>query len=275
MVSGIVSDIRDFTVHDGPGIRTTVFLKGCPLRCAWCHNPETMRREPQIMHTLNGERTVGREYSAKKLATILNAQAEILRWNGGGVTFSGGEPLAQAHFLEAVLDRLEDLHVVLDTSGYVAEDIFGRVAKRCQLLYFDMKLIDPAQHLRFTGASNAVILRNLQSTTDLGVPVVARVPLVPGVTDTDENLRAIATIVQDLPTLQRVDLLPYNRAAGGKYAPLGMEFHPPFDEAQQVNANIEIFRSRGIAVTLGRGGLVPSSTERRSVGSTAPGCEQL
>jgi len=251
MATGLVADIREFTVHDGPGIRTTVFLKGCPLRCAWCHNPECISKRPQVMSTAVGERTVGRVYTDEQLAALINAQAEILRWNDGGLTVSGGEPLAQARFLEAVLDRLQDVHVVLDTSGYAAERVFMRLAQRCNLIYFDVKLVDNTLHRRFTGVSNDKILHNLRLTSELGVPVVVRVPLIPGVTDTDENLRDIATIVRDLPNLQRVDLLPYNRAAGGKYAPLGQEFHPPFDETQAVNANTAAFREAGIPVTVG------------------------
>jgi pyruvate formate lyase activating enzyme len=254
MVSGMVSDIREFTVHDGPGIRTTVFLKGCPLRCAWCHNPENISFQPQRMSTAVGERTVGRLYTDERLAAILNAQAEILRWNDGGVTFSGGEPLFQARFLEAVLDRLDNMHVVLDTSGFAGERVFARVARRCDLLYFDVKLVDPDLHRQYTGVDNRGILRNLRLTADLGIPVVIRVPLVPGITDTVENLRAIAATARALATLLRVDLLPYNRAAGGKYGPLSMAFEPPFDEAQPVNANTGVFREAGIAVTVGGSG---------------------
>ncbi len=251
MAHGMVADIREFTVHDGPGIRTTVFLKGCPLRCVWCHNPECMSHKPQVMRTATGTRTVGRVYSDEQLAALLNSQAEILAWNEGGVTFSGGEPLAQARFLEAVLDRLQSMHVVLDTSGYAGAQSFSRVARRCNLIYFDLKLADTGLHRRYTGVSNERILRNLRLTPTLGIPVVIRVPLVPGVTDSEENLRAIAAIVRILPNVERVDLLSYNRAAGGKYAPLGLEFQPPFDEARAVNANAGIFQEAGIPVTIG------------------------
>ena len=248
MAAGIIYDIREFTTHDGPGIRTTVFLKGCPLRCAWCHNPEGLSPEPQILRSATGERTAGRTYSPEQLAKILNAQSEILRASDGGVTFSGGEPLAQADFLESVLDRLDRLHVVLDTSGCAGPDVFARVAGRCDLIYFDLKLIDRAAHRRYTGVTNDAILGNLGLLPGLGVAFVVRVPLVPGVTDTDENLRAIAETVRPLAGLLRVDLLPYNRAAGGKYASLGLRFDPPFDESQPVNANAGIFRGLGIPV---------------------------
>ena len=248
MSTGIVFDVREFTVHDGPGIRTTVFMKGCPLRCTWCHNPEGLRTVPQVIHSPLGDRTVGRRYEAAELAGILLGQAEVLAMNGGGVTFSGGEPLMQAGFVADVIDLLEGMHVVLDTSGCADADAFREVARRCDLLYLDIKLIDPALHRRWTGQDNGPILRNLGLLAELGRPFVARVPLVPGVTDTPENLSAIAATLTSMPTLERVELLPYNRAAGGKYAACGMVFQPGFDEDQESNADIEPFLREGIEV---------------------------
>lgn len=241
MSTGTVCDIREFTLHDGPGIRTTVFLKGCPLRCSWCHNPEAQSREPQVIRAGGFRRVVGTNYEAAELSALLNRQAAILKANGGGVTFSGGEPLLQARFVAEVIDRLCDLHVLLDTSGYAAEAEFRMVVAKCQLVYYDLKLIDPDAHRRFTGVGNASILSNLHCLGEMGVPFVIRVPLIPGVTDTDANLSAIARTVRTLPGLVRVELLPYNRAAGGKYAALGMAFDPGFDESAKVNANLEPF----------------------------------
>ena len=117
MVHGIVLDIKEFAVHDGPGIRTTVFLKGCPLRCSWCHNPEGLSPEPQIIRGSAGERMAGAEYTSEALAAILSRQADILRANEGGVTFSGGVPLQQARSVMTVIDRLSGVHILLDTSG--------------------------------------------------------------------------------------------------------------------------------------------------------------
>ena len=160
MTAGVVFDIREFTVHDGPGIRTTVFLKGCPLRCSWCHNPEGLRSEPQTLCGPTGERVVGETFTAEALAARLNRLAPVL--DGGGVTFSGGEPLLQAAFVAEVIERLAGLHVLLDTSGYAAEADFRLVAAKCQLVYFDLKLIDAEMHRRYTGVDNAGILQNLQ-----------------------------------------------------------------------------------------------------------------
>jgi pyruvate formate lyase activating enzyme len=248
MASGWVFDIREFTVHDGPGIRTTVFLKGCPLHCTWCHNPEGQSRQPQRMTSPAGTRVVGFEIGSGELADRLNRQAVILRPNEGGITFSGGEPLMQAAFVAEVVDRLERLHVLLDTSGYGAESDLRLLLERIDLVYYDLKLIDEAAHLRYTGGSNRIILSNLQILSASGVPFVVRVPLVPGVTDTDENLAAIARTLRDLPGLVRVDLLPYNRAAGAKYHAAGMEFHPDYDEDQPVHVNTHVFLEAGETV---------------------------
>lgn len=248
MGRGLVFDIREFTVHDGPGIRTTVFMKGCPLRCTWCHNPEGLEPTPQPMRSPSGERTVGRYYDAPELATILHAQAGVLAAAGGGVTFSGGEPLMQAGFVAEVVDLLEDTHVVLDTSGYAVPHEFADVAGRCDLVLFDIKLVDAEAHRRWTGQDNEPILANLAALEALSTAFVARVPLVPGVTDTRDNLEAIARLLATTPTLVEVQLLPYNRAAGGKYAACGMPFAPGYDEDRQPAALVEPFTREGIEV---------------------------
>jgi len=253
MPQGRIADIREFTVHDGPGIRTTVFLKGCPLRCTWCHNPEMQCFAPQEIHAAGSVRMIGTDYEPAALAAILNRQAPILRANDGGVTFSGGEPLSQALFVSEVIDRLHGLHVTLDTSGHASAEDFQCVVSKCQLVYYDLKLIDAEEQRRFTGLDNTLILSNLRHLSRTGVPFVIRVPLIPGVTDSKANLSAIARTAQGLPGLLRVDLLPYNRAAGGKYAAFGMTFHPGFDESAEPNADIEPFRILGVPVHVARG----------------------
>ncbi len=247
MHSGIVFDIKEFAVHDGPGIRTTVFLKGCPLRCAWCHNPESISPEPQMMVSAVGERMVGEKYTSQRLASILNGQADILRNAEGGVTFSGGEPLMQVDFVTEVIDQLDDIHVLLDTSGFGSASAFDTLVGKADLVYFDMKLIDPTAHKQYTGVDNGPILKNLARMDELGTPFVARVPLVPGVTDTAENFAGIAEAVKGLKTCQGVDLLPYNLAAGGKYAACGMEFSPTWDDDVEVNKDTSIFEAAGIS----------------------------
>ena len=248
MTTGIVFDIREFTVHDGPGIRTSVFMKGCPLRCSWCHNPEGQSRQPQIIRSPVGERIAGKEYNTSELAALLNKQADILKANEGGVTFSGGEPLLQAEFVAQVIDLLDDVHVLLDTSGYASEENFRRTAVRSDLIFFDLKLIERAAHQRYTGVDNDPILHNLRVMSGMGVPFVVRVPLISGITDTNANLSAIAETVRGLPGLVRVDLLPYNRAAGAKYESVGMEFKPSYDETRALNINTAIFEKANVPV---------------------------
>jgi len=248
MTSGIVFDIKEFAVHDGPGVRTTVFLKGCPLSCMWCHNPEGQSLQPQVIRSLVGERVAGREYSAKELASLLNEQAAILRTNDGGITFSGGEPLFQAEFVAEVIDQLDDLHVLLDTCGYGSQQDFLQLLARSNLIFFDLKLIEAEAHRHYTGCDNDLILSNLQLLGKSGKPFIIRVPLVPGVTDTDENLAGIARTIEKLPGLVEVNLLPYNRAAGSKYQYAGMEFMPEYDEERPLNINMEIFKQAGLKV---------------------------
>ena len=248
MTAGIIFDIKEFAVYDGPGLRTTVFLKGCPLACTWCHNPEGQSMAPQEMRSAAGVRQVGKEYSAQELAGVLERQGRIIKTGEGGVTFSGGEPLTQADFVAEVIDLLGDFHVLLDTSGFGGERDFRLLLERVNLVYYDLKLIDPQAHLRYTGRVNELILTNLQVMSSSGVPFVIRVPLVPGITDTNDNLAAIARTVKDLPGMLRVDLLPYNRNAGAKYRAAGMEFKPEYDETSPVNANVAIFENSGIKV---------------------------
>jgi pyruvate formate lyase activating enzyme len=248
MTSGIVFDIKEFAIHDGPGIRTTVFLKGCPLSCQWCHNPEGQSRQPQMIRAPSGERIAGEEYTAVELAALLNQQVAILRANEGGVSFSGGEPLLQADFVAEVIDLLDDVHILLDTSGYGQEEDFHRLVDRSDLVFFDLKLIDVTAHRYYTGCDNTLILRNLHLLGELGKSFVIRVPLVPKVTDSDQNLEAIVQTVRGMPGLLRVDLLPYNKAAGAKYEYAAMEFKPEYDETAELNLNTALFEQAGIQV---------------------------
>ncbi len=152
----------------------------------------------------------------------------------------------QADFLLDVMARLDRVHVLIETSGYASAPVFEKVAARCQLVYFDLKLMNPDQHRHFTGVDNGPILRNLGILGSLDTPFVVRVPLVPGVTDTEENLGAIAGLLRGKRGLVRVELLSYNRAAGGKYKACGMEFKPGWDESQPCRTDTSIFKDAGI-----------------------------
>ena len=248
MQSGVIFDIKEFAIHDGPGIRTTVFLKGCPLQCHWCHNPEGIYAKPQVMHSPAGDRIVGKKLTSEQLSTLLISQADILTENDGGVTFSGGEPLLQSEFLLEVIEKLDGLHILLDTSGCVDEVTFRAVVQKVDLVHYDLKIMDPEQHRKYAGADNKLALHNVLNLSRSGVPYIVRIPLVPGVTDTSENLREIAVKIQNLDGLLGVEMLPYNKAAGGKYQACGMKFQANYDEYEAVNADMSIFEEHGIAV---------------------------
>ena len=250
MLSGMIFDIQEFSVHDGPGIRLTVFLKGCPLHCNWCHNPEGLSSEPQKINNSNEIRIVGRTYTSGELAEIVNRQAEILSLNGGGVTFSGGEVLLQTDFVLETIDAIPDVHVIADTSGFGSPEKFKKLVTAVDLVFFDLKIADAELHRHFIGEDNHSILTNLALLKTLKTPFVARIPMIPGVTDTDINLNALADLLRDVPNLQKVDLLPYNPVSGGKYRACGMTFRPEFNEKQPLNLNKKPFEQAGLNVCI-------------------------
>ena len=220
------------------------------MSCMWCHNPEGQSPLPQVILSPAGERMAGKEYTASELAGLLTPQLDILRLNEGGITFSGGEPLMQAKFVAEVIDLLGEVHILLDTSGYGSEQDFRSLVDRSNLVFFDLKLIDHNAHIHFTGCDNGPILKNISVLDEMRVPFVIRVPLVPGVTDTNHNLADIAELVRGMPGLLRVDLLPYNKAAGAKYESAGMEFAPEYDESRELNLNTTVFEQAGIKVVV-------------------------
>ena len=232
-MKGTIFSIEDFAINDGPGIRTTVFLKGCPLRCAWCHNPEGWSPLPEMMHKPGGDELCGKEMESAALVALLRKDRDVYAMNRGGVTFTGGEPTLQTDFLCEVLDGLSGIHTAIETSGYCRETDFCRLLERLSLVMFDIKHPDSALHRRYTGVDNAPILRNLSILKESGKPFVARVPLIPGVNDSEEAMTGIRDLLAGAPGLQRLELLRYNSAAGAKYPMLGLEYNPPFDASVQ------------------------------------------
>ena len=252
-MTGTEFDIKELSVHDGPGPRVTVFLKGCPLRCRWCHNPEGLSGEPQLLwkRTLcsgcgqcrtacghedcrpfgrcwrrcaQGALSVsGRLWRAEDLAEHLSGYGPMLRSMGGGVTLSGGEPLYQWEFAAELLGRLKGMHRAVETSGYAEEAAFRAVLAETDYVMMDLKLADPALHRRYTGADNGLILQNLRLLQQSGKPHLLRTPLIPGITDTPENLQEIAKLAGASP----VELLEYNAFAPAKYALLEREYPLP------------------------------------------------
>jgi pyruvate formate lyase activating enzyme len=241
--SGIIFDIKELSLYDGPGLRCTVFMKGCPLRCAWCHNPEGISPVPEVMRTDFSERLVGQRYTVSELEGRLLSYERIFE-KCGGVTFSGGEPLAQAEFVVNVMTRLKGrVHTILQTSGYAPPPIFASAVSAADTTFFDLKLMDRDLHKRYTGVDNGVILGNLKYLDGAGHNYRIRIPLIPGVTDTDENYGAIREfITKNLDNPEGIDLLPYNPAAGGKYGALGREFRPCYDECRKVRVDAGFFK---------------------------------
>ena len=268
-----VFDIKELAVFDGPGVRVTVFFKGCPLRCAWCHNPESWSFSPQLLANPNGCSDCGKcaavcpspgrctacarcvaacparlrslcgiPYTPEVLARVLRRHEGFLQACGGGITFSGGEPLAHAAFLRELLALLPGLHCAAETSGHCPKVDFLAVTSRLNLVLMDLKLIDPAQHRRYTGVDNALILENLRALKASRTPFIIRIPLIPGVTDTEENLSTAAALLRGAPRLERVELLPYYKAAGAKYSMAGLHYSPPFDTERPPNADTSFFR---------------------------------
>lgn len=228
-MKGTVFSIEEFAINDGPGIRTTVFLKGCPLRCAWCHNPEGLSPHPQLMHRSDRDEVCGMEMDSADLAVRLLKDVDIFEMNGGGVTFTGGEPAMQPDFLCDILERLETVHTAVETSGYCSSEVFARVVERSDMLLFDIKHTDPQAHRRYTGVDNGPILRNLEYLLRSGRRFVARIPLIPGVNDSRENMKRTAALLKGTSGLERVELLRYHRTAGAKYGMVDMTYDPPFD----------------------------------------------
>ena len=279
-MSGIVFAIEEFSVFDGPGIRTTVFLKGCPLKCSWCHNPEGQRRESEIVRSPNGcigcgaceacavqangrliftqdsisscprdlLRVSGNEFDAESLvAKIMKNERALL---SGGVTFSGGEPFYQSAFLLECLEKLKGrLHTAVQTSGFADAESFGRALKMADYFLFDLKLAGRDDHLRYTGVYNDIILENFRSLVRSGKDFVVRIPLIPTVTDTEENINGICEILLE-NGVKYVELLPYNKMAGGKYKLVGRKYEPDFDSERPVTIREDIFARYGIKIKI-------------------------
>ena len=283
---GLVFNIQRFSLQDGPGLRTTVFLKGCPLACVWCHNPESQSPGAELL-TLEtrciqcGACSQGCPFSecclcgacveacptgARRMVGTLMGKTELLKdvlrdriffdQSGGGVTFSGGEPLMQADFVFDMAKALKakGIHTALDTCGFARTDDLLCVATQMDLVLFDLKLMDEARHREATGESNALILANLQALAECHSNIWIRVPIIPGINDDQENLEATGQFVARLPGVRRVDLLAYHTFGASKFKRLGKDYaldalQPPSQERMDEIARG--FRAHGLEVTLG------------------------
>lgn len=273
-MTGRIFSIEEFSTFDGPGIRCTVFLKGCPLRCQWCHNPEGQSFHPQILRSPNGcigcgtcrrtgmteesialcpqhlLRLCGEDLTSQQLIDRLADKFWMLNASGGGVTFSGGEPLSQSEFLLECLALLKGrTHRAIQTSGFAPGEIFSRALENTDYVLFDLKLMDSAAHRHYTGVDNQPILKNYRSLAASGLPFITRIPLIPGVNDTTENLTETARFLSSV-SVHKVELLPYNKAAGAKYKAAGMTYSIEFDGGRTPQPHEEIFKSFEIEVNV-------------------------
>ena len=273
--------IEEFSVYDGPGIRTTIFFKGCPLDCNWCHSPEGKSFKNISLRSPNGclhcnrcvdicptkrENCVGcgrcidvcprnlirmaaEDIDNKDLYATLEKNFKILNLNKGGITLSGGEPTLQHEALEELIDMCKGkVHIALQTCGYVQSDIFKRIIDKVDLVLFDMKIMDKELANEFEGVDNTLILNNLEILKASNTPFIARVPLIPGVIDTEENIKAIINKLKDAKNLLLVEELPYNKYAGSKYTMANMVYKPKFDESVPSNPRLEIYEKHNMKV---------------------------
>lgn len=271
MTEALLFNVQRFSTEDGPGIRTTLFFKGCPLTCPWCHNPEGMKRQPEIMRfpvdcvgcgdcaaacpegalsftdgVVSFDRgacktcgtcvdacgpgaieVVGRSWTVDDLVEEALKDRTFFETSGGGVTLSGGEPALYVDFLMELLPRIRDrgVHAAIDTCGAVGRERFGRILAAVDLVLFDIKMLDDGEHRRVTGEGTELILSNAAAAAGQGVPMWIRTPVIPGFTDSDENIREIAKFIRrSLPSVVRFDLLAFSNLCTSKYERLGRVF---------------------------------------------------
>lgn len=253
---GCIFDIQKFSIHDGPGIRTIVFLKGCALRCKWCCNPESQEFQIQTMKTESGEKTVG------KIVTVAEVLEEILkdmpyyRRSGGGVTLSGGESLCQPEFALSLLRACKEhsLNTAMESTGFAKFEIIEKYLKYLDLFLMDIKHINSDKHERFTGRPNALILENAKKIAEKANRLIIRVPVIPTFNDMPSEIHEIATFAASLPNVSELHLLPYHRLGIDKYASLGRKYEleniePPSQSHMQ--KLLEVANSTGIKAQIG------------------------
>ena len=288
-LSGVITDISRCSLHDGPGVRTVVYFKGCALRCKWCHNPETLTVEkdmmflntkcikcgrclevcPQCHSVVDDEvqidrssckhcgkcvdscpagalQMVGREVTVEELMTELRKDRHYYEMSGGGVTLSGGECLLQSEFAAALLEKCkeEGIHTTIETALFVPWEKVERVLPCVDLVYADLKIAEGAKHKEYTGQSNERILSNLKNLSEAGKEVIVRIPLIPGVNDTSEELEKLGNVIKTLGGgVRAVEVLKYNYLAESKYQSIGLTW-ANFGKETQSDETLERIRQQ-------------------------------
>ncbi len=263
-ITGDIFDIKRFAIHDGPGIRTTVFFRGCPLLCWWCHNPEarvdcgaeTYRKRSVDLSLPMSENVIGPEVRLDILTAEIERDRIFYEQSGGGLTVSGGEPMMQAEYLESLLRACGGLGIscAIDTSAYAPWDEFEKILDMVDLFMVDLKIMDRSMHEKYTGVSNELILDNFDRLAACAGGLRARLPMIPGITDTEENIDALISFLKRYEGLEMISLLPYNRLGEDKFKRLGIEYSPGKLETQtpeEMSRIAERFKDAGLRVRIG------------------------
>ena len=239
-IKGRIFNIQRFSIHDGPGIRTIVFFKGCFMRCAWCCNPESQNREIETLIEGGKEKTVGRDVYVSDIMPEILSDMPYYRRSGGGVTLSGGEVLCQADFARELLKECREngLHTAIESAASSSFSEIEKILPYLDMYLMDIKHIDSQKHKEYTGVPNERILENARRVAESGVELIIRTPVIPGFNDTAEEIRAISHFAKTLPGVKEHHLLPYHRLGQDKYEGLGRkyslkEIEPPSREKMQ------------------------------------------
>ena len=255
--TGRIFNIQRFSIHDGPGIRTIIFLKGCPLRCTWCCNPEGQEWQPETMVVGGKSKLVGRDVTVREVMDeILRDRVYYNRSGNGGVTLSGGECLWQPDFALALLKTAKEYGVTtaIETTGYAEIDVIRRLLPYVDTVLMDIKHTDPVKHKEFTTRDNGLILENAKQIAREAKCLIVRTPVIPTFNDSPDEIRSIAEFAKSLGSVKEMHLLPYHRIGSDKYKGLGRSYtmahiSPPTGE--QMNALLEIVNATGLIGKIG------------------------
>ncbi len=255
---GRIFDIQRYSIHDGPGIRTIVFLKGCYLRCRWCCNPESQEYKFQELTQGGKTRTVGRDVTVAEVMDEILKDAVYYSRSGGGVTLSGGECMAQPEFSEALLRAVHEygFNTAVETTAFAPREVVERLLPHIDLVMMDIKHVDSQKHEAFCGKPNEQILENARFIAENAKEMIVRVPTVPTFNATSEEIAAIARFAASLPNVKQLHLLPYHRLGQDKYAGLGREYTlshitPPTGEEMERLAAAARAAAPGLLVQIG------------------------